>query len=70
VRPCAISKGPDTCAWCEQYPCQNLEKKFVERRKVEEKYGAPIPEKDYRLIVMPYESRQVLDKIRQKRKTK
>jgi hypothetical protein len=66
VRSCAISRGLQNCAVCERYPCSDLEKKFVERRKVEARFGGPMPEEDYRLFVMPYEARQVLDNVRQR----
>jgi len=68
VRPCVIARRIDNCAYCVQYPCQTVEKKFVERRKVEERYGSAIPEEDYRLFIMPYEGRQTLDRIRRKPK--
>jgi hypothetical protein len=70
IRPCAISKGLKTCADCPEYPCEMVARKNIERCKIEEKYGAPILEKDYKLIIMPYESRKTLEKIRQKRKSK
>lgn len=66
VRPCVIAKNIDNCAYCLQYPCQTLDSKFVDRRELEERYGSPIPEEDYRLFIMPYESRQKLDRIRRK----
>jgi hypothetical protein len=66
VRPCVIAKGMKNCAYCDQYPCKLVSNKFVRRCQVEEKYGAPIPEKDYKLFIEPYESQQVLDKIRRK----
>jgi len=68
VRPCAIARGIINCAYCDRYPCQDVEKKFIVRSKVEERYGAPIDEENYRLFIMPYESRQVLDEIRRKLK--
>ena len=70
VRPCVIARNIENCAYCVQCPCKNVEKKFVERRKVEERYGSTIPEEAYKLFVMPYESRRTLDKIRQKAKGK
>jgi hypothetical protein len=70
VRPCVIAKGLESCAYCDQYPCQNLQRKFVDYRKVKERFGAPLPQEDYEVFVMPYESRQVLDEIRQKGKLK
>jgi hypothetical protein len=70
VRPCVIARGIENCAYCERYYCPDVEKKFIERHKVEERYGAPIPEDAYKLFIMPYESRHVLDGIRRKRKHK
>ena len=66
VRACVISRGLQNCALCERYPCVDLEKKFVERHTVEERFGGPMPEQDYRLFVRPYEGRQVLDNVRQR----
>jgi len=70
VRPCVIARNIDNCAYCVEYPCQTIKKKFVERPKVEERYGSPIPEEAYRLFIMPYESKRTLDRIRQKAKKK
>jgi len=70
VRPCVIARNVENCAHCVQYPCEKVERKFVERRKVEERYGSPIPDEAYELFIMPYESRRTLDKIRQKVKRK
>ncbi len=64
IRPCTISKGLQNCALCEHYPCQDIKKKFIERSKVEARYGAPIPEEASKLFIMPYESRKVLDRFR------
>ena len=66
VRPCVIEKGLDNCGSCEQYPCKVLEPKIVDYQRVIERYGGPIPEEDYEIFVKPYESRKVLDEIRQK----
>jgi hypothetical protein len=66
VRPCVIAREIVSCAYCDQYPCQEVEKKMIDGHKVEEKYGTTIPEDDYKQFIMPYESRQVLDKIRNK----
>jgi hypothetical protein len=68
VRPCVIANGLENCAYCDRYPCENLARKFVDYRKVKDRFGGPLPEEDYKLFVKPYESRQVLDKIRQKRR--
>jgi len=68
IRPCVIAKGIENCGYCEQYPCEILEPKMIDYRKVKERYGGPLPKEDYEAFVMPYESKKVLNKIRQKRK--
>jgi hypothetical protein len=68
VRPCVIARGLENCAFCDQYPCKALERKFVDYSKVKERFGAPLPEEDYRTFVMPYESKKLLDKIRKERR--
>ncbi|MBA7677467.1 hypothetical protein ES703_85725 [subsurface metagenome] len=66
VRPCVIEKGLDNCAYCGQYPCKELEPKMIEYQKVERRFGAPIPKEAYECFIKPYESREVLDEIKQK----
>ena len=66
IQPCVIEKGLENCAYCDQYPCKDLEAKFVDYQKVKERFGGPLPEEDYQAFVMPYESRKVLDEIRKK----
>jgi len=41
---------------------------MIDYSKVKERFGGPLPEEDYRVFVMPYENRKVLDEIRQKRR--
>lgn len=66
IRPCVIEKGLENCGYCEQYPCRILEPKMIDYLKVKERFGGPLPEEDYITFVMPYESREGLDKINQK----
>lgn len=68
IRPCVIARGLQNCACCDLYPCKDIEGKSIDYQKVMERYGGPLPEEDYRVFVMPYESRDVLDKIRHERK--
>ncbi len=70
IRPCAISKQLESCAYCVEYPCEMVARKNIERAKVEEKYGAKIPEVDYKLLIEPYESSKNLEKLRVKRNLK
>jgi hypothetical protein len=67
LRLCVIARGLENCASCADYPCEDLKGKFIDYRKVMDRYGGPLPEEDYRAFVFPYENRQVLDGIRQKR---
>lgn len=67
VRSCVIKKGLENCAYCEEYPCEKLAKKFIEYKKVAEKSKKPISEEDHNCFIKPYESRKVLDKIRQEK---
>jgi hypothetical protein len=68
VRRCVLKKGLENCADCELYPCRTLEKKFIDGKKVVEKYGAPIPKKEYERFVAPYENKKILDAIRKEKK--
>jgi len=68
VRPCAVKKGLENCAFCDRYPCRTLERKFIDGKKVVAKYGRPIPKRDYDRFVAPYESRKTLDAIRAKKR--
>ncbi|MHC4560782.1 MAG: DUF3795 domain-containing protein [Planctomycetota bacterium] len=65
VRQCAITRGVDTCANCEQYLCDELKAKVVSRSSVEAKTGAHVPDEDYKRFVEPYEADKVLSRIRE-----
>jgi hypothetical protein len=65
VRPCAIQKGLENCAHCEQIVCDKLKPKmnFVEQNvKVN---LSDIPEEDYNLFIKPFISKECLHKIRE-----
>jgi hypothetical protein len=55
VRPCAIAKGVENCAYCEEYPCEKLEGLICSRERFIEKLG-DIPEEDYNLCLRQFES--------------
>jgi hypothetical protein len=67
VRPCVLTKGLDNCASCEVYPCKTLARKFIDGKRVIEKYGAPIPKADYDRFVGPYENKKTLEALRRRR---
>ena len=64
VRKCVQKMQIDNCAYCEKYSCKKVEKLMVDFIEIERKYGKKISESDYSSYIMPYESRQRLDSIR------
>ncbi len=64
VRPCAIEKKIETCAECEDYICDKLKQRIVNRSELEEKLGIKLTDGEYKSFVLPYESKPRLDKIR------
>jgi hypothetical protein len=63
VRPCAIEKGVENCAYCDEYPCDKLEGLICSREKFVERLGE-IPEEDYNLCLRQFESKPELASIR------
>ena len=64
VRPCAIEKGVENCAHCEQFGCKKLKEKmnFVEDNiKVD---LSTIPEEDFHLFIKPFITKESLQEIR------
>jgi len=67
VRACAITRGLETCASCDRYPCGILKRRFIDYGKVRQRFGAPIPRAEYLMFIRPYEGQKELDRIRQKK---
>jgi len=63
VRRCAMTNGIASCAYCAAYPCEDLDPD-IDRRRIEARIGAPMPEEDYLAFIEPYEGNKHLDKIR------
>lgn len=57
VRPCVLARGLEHCGKCPDYVCDKLKERLVNRKEIEERMGETMPEEDYRLFIMPYESR-------------
>ncbi len=55
VRPCAIEKGVETCAHCDEFPCDKLRPLLGERAHYQ-KHFADVPEEDYSLCIRMFES--------------
>ncbi len=64
IRPCAIARGMSTCAECPDCGCKQFESRTVTRAWVEQRTGAPVPPRDYRRFVLPYERRDFLKQAR------
>jgi hypothetical protein len=63
VRPCAIEKGVDNCAYCDEYPCDKLEGLICSREKFVRRLGE-IPKEDYNLCLRQFENAPELASIR------
>lgn len=66
VRACVNSRGLTNCAYCNDYPCPKIEKKMIDPRVVEKRFGGPLPAEDYQSFVKPYEIRPTLGEIRRR----
>jgi len=64
IRPCATSKGYETCAECNHYLCHDLKEKAEKYEDILLRFNAMIPTKDYLRFVKPYEGKINLDRIR------
>ena len=64
VRPCAMEKGLDSCAYCDEFPCDKLKGLICSREKFLKRLGE-IPEEDYNLCLRQFESEPELKKIRE-----
>ena len=67
IRPCVIALGIKTCAQCSAYPCEDLQTRIPGsdfRKKVAERMGKQVPEKDYVAFLEPYEGLEHLKTLR------
>ena len=64
VRPCALERQYATCAECDEFLCDKLKTRIVDRLQMEKKLRFSIPEEDYRKFVLPYENKLRLMKLR------
>lgn len=66
VRQCVDKTGVENCAYCSRFPCEHAmdTSGAWNRKKFEEKLGAPISEEDYHAYVEPFEALARLHTIR------
>jgi hypothetical protein len=68
VRPCAIAKRVENCAYCKQFACDKLKPKinFVEEKL---KDGVDVPKEDRERFIKPFLGKENLLKIRESLET-
>ena len=66
VRSCVISKSIDTCSECEDYICDLLNGRIVNKSILEDKLGRKLSYFEYDKFVLPYESKPRLETLRKK----
>ena len=64
VRPCAIEKGVSTCAGCEEFACETIQKQMDAIKPIAEKHRDSMPVDDIRRYIAPYESEGRLRNLR------
>ena len=62
VRPCAIEKGIENCAHCDEFPCDKLKPLMCSRQEFIARFG-DIPDEDYRLCMRQFVSKSRLLEI-------
>ncbi len=64
VRPCVNEKKLENCAYCEDFGCEKLKSRMNAFEEVINKF-ADIPERDYRIFLIPFNSKKHLMEIRE-----
>ena len=65
VRPCAIEKNVATCAECEEFACEIIQKQMDAIKPIAEKHRDSMPAEDFERYIAPYESEKRLRDMRQ-----
>ena len=66
IRQCVDKTGVANCAYCSRFPCDTVKATggVWNRKKIEEKLGAPISDEEYHVFVEPFEGISRLEAIR------
>lgn len=64
VRRCALERKVATCAHCDDFICEKLSEKIINKKKIAERVGGSIADKDYERFVKPYDSTKILEDLR------
>jgi hypothetical protein len=64
IRPCAVKKGKENCASCEDYICDKLGARMIGFEEIAKRFKRKISREEYIQFIAPYDSRKTLDRIR------
>jgi len=64
VRACAVARGVENCAVCDDYICEKLADILVDFDEIQAKFDQPIPEVDRQQFIFPHENKQCLAELR------
>jgi hypothetical protein len=64
-----IEKGIDNCSFCDEYICEKLSQRIINRDDIEQNLKRKLQEEEYELYVKPYLSKARLDQLRMKRQS-
>ena len=64
VRPCVMSKSIENCSDCDDYICDKLKERIVDKSNLEDKLGRSLSSFEYENFIFPYESKARLDRLR------
>jgi hypothetical protein len=60
VRPCAVKRGLESCAYCENFDCDSLKTRTGFLNEYMKIHGNEVSEKDIECYIRPYESKDRL----------
>lgn len=64
VRPCAIERGVSTCAECDDFGCEVIQKQMDAIKPIAQRHAGTMPPEDFDRYIAPYESEERLRKLR------
>ena len=66
VRPCALTKGIENCAYCHDCICDKLKERMNFIEDFLDKNKEPIAKEDFDKYIRPYKSKKRLEEIQRK----
>jgi hypothetical protein len=64
VRACALQHKVANCAHCDDFMCEKLSPKMIDKQKIAERIGGSIPQEDFDRFVKPYDGAKLLADFR------